>query len=173
MTIALYDISVASYLQILEGISGFLEKGRAHFTEAGVDLDTIVEARLAPDMHPFRFQVQQAVFHSLGAIGALKSGVLSLPGERPMLDYAGLQALVADAITALKAVSPEEVNERLGSEIVFNARGMERRFTAEGFVQTFSLPNFHFHAGMAYAILRSKGAPVGKLDFMGQLRLKG
>jgi hypothetical protein len=37
---------------------------------------------------------------------------------------------------------------------------------------TFSLPNFFFHASTAYGILRMKGLPVGKRDFLGQMRLK-
>ena len=41
-----------------------------------------------------------------------------------------------------------------------------------GFLQSFSLPNFYFHAATAYDILRSKGVPLGKRDFMGPLRLK-
>jgi hypothetical protein len=37
---------------------------------------------------------------------------------------------------------------------------------------TFSLPNFFFHASMTYGILRSKGVPLGKRDFLGRMRLK-
>jgi hypothetical protein len=46
-------------------------------------------------------------------------------------------------------------------------------FTAEGFLLSFSLPNFYFHATTAYDILRTKGAPLGKRDFLGALRMKG
>jgi hypothetical protein len=45
-------------------------------------------------------------------------------------------------------------------------------FTAVGFLLSFSLPNFYFHSTTAYDILRSKGAPLGKRDFMGALRMK-
>jgi hypothetical protein len=43
-------------------------------------------------------------------------------------------------------------------------------FTAETFILSFSLPNFHFHAVTAYDILRSRGVPIGKRDYEGQLR---
>jgi hypothetical protein len=36
------------------------------------------------------------------------------------------------------------------------------RFTAETFILSFPLPNFHFHAVTAYDILRSRGVPIGK-----------
>ena len=68
MAIALYDLSVANYLQTLGAVGGVLEKGLAHFTEKNVDLDEIVETRLFPDMLPLRFQLQSVAHHSLGAI---------------------------------------------------------------------------------------------------------
>ena len=45
-------------------------------------------------------------------------------------------------------------------------------FVAESFLLSFSMPNLHFHATTAYDILRMKGAPLGKRDYMGQLRMK-
>jgi hypothetical protein len=44
---------------------------------------------------------------------------------------------------------------------------------AEGFLMSFSLPNFFFHATRAYDILHHKGAPLGKRDFKGKMKLKG
>jgi hypothetical protein len=43
-------------------------------------------------------------------------------------------------------------------------------FTAETFILSFSLPNFHFHAVTAYDILRANGVPIGKRDYEGRLR---
>ena len=53
-----------------------------------------------------------------------------------------------------------------------NCRDIKIPFTAEGFLLSFSLPNFYFHATTAYDILRSKGVPIGKRDFLGRMRLK-
>jgi hypothetical protein len=36
----------------------------------------------------------------------------------------------------------------------------------------FALPNFYFHAAMAYAILRHNGVDLGKIDFLGQVNLR-
>ena len=83
-----------------------------------------------------------------------------------------MQALIADTRDALQKLAPEEINSREGADVVFQVRDSKRLFTAEGFLMSFSLPNFHFHATTAYNILRSKGVPLGKRDFMGALRLK-
>jgi len=56
--------------------------------------------------------------------------------------------------------------------VVFQMRDFKVPFTAENFILSFSLPNFHFHATTAYDILRTKGVPLGKRDYMGALRMK-
>jgi uncharacterized protein len=45
-------------------------------------------------------------------------------------------------------------------------------FTSKTFFLSFLLPNFHFHAVTAYDILRTRGVPVGKHDYEGQLRTR-
>jgi hypothetical protein len=173
MAIQLYDLSVANYLQTLAGVVGFLDKGLAHFTANGVDLDEVVETRLIPDMFPLRFQVQSIAHHSLGAIEGVKNGLFQPPPQGPAYDYRGLQKLVADAQEALQRVTPAEVNALEGKDVVFQLRDFKLPFTAEGFLLSFSLPNFYFHTTTAYDILRMKGVPIGKRDYMGQMRLKG
>jgi hypothetical protein len=156
----------------LGAVAGFLERARAHFTEKGTDLGEIVESRLFPDMFPFRFQVQSVAHHSLGAIEGVMKGLFSPPANLPELDYAGLQRLVADTRDALQRLKPAEVNACEGRDVVFQFRDRQVPFTAENFLLSFSFPNFYFHATTAYDILRTKGVPVGKRDFLGQLRLK-
>ena len=96
--------------------------------------------------------------------------------EWHLLEYEshrGLQKLVADARAGLEAMKPTEVNALEGKDVSFQFRDTKLPFVAEAFLLSFSLPNFHFHATTAYDILRSKGVPVGKRDYMGRLRLKG
>ena len=173
MTVSLYEICVPNYLQTLGAVGVFLDKAQAHFREGNVSLDEIVETRLYPDMLPFRFQIQSVVHHSLGAVEGLKVGVFRPPSGLPQHSYAELQGLVANAGEALQKVSREIVDARAGADMVFEIRGTKVPFTTEGFVLSFSLPNFYFHATTAYDILRSKGVPVGKRDYLGRMRLKG
>jgi uncharacterized protein len=172
MAIALYDLSVGTYLQTLGGVDGFLERGRAHFNDKKIDPNSILEARLIDDMLPFRFQIQAAAHHSLGAIRGALAGQFAPPASLQPLDYAGLQKLVSETREALQKVKPDEVNALEGKDVVFSVRDMRLPFTAQDFLMSFSLPNFYFHATTAYDILRNKGVPVGKRDFLGKMRLK-
>lgn len=173
MAFSLYDATVANYLQILGSVGDFLEKSLTQFKEKGIDPAEIVEARLAPDMLPLRFQIVSVAHHSRGAIEAAKNGVFTPSGGKPDLDYAALQALVTEARNELSVLTPEVVNALIGRDVTFKFGERSLQFTAEGFLMSFSLPNFFFHATTAYDILRNKGAPLGKRDFMGRLKLKG
>jgi hypothetical protein len=75
-------------------------------------------------------------------------------------------------VEGLKRLTAEEVNALEGRDMAFQFRDRNIPFTAETFVLSFSLPNFYFHATTAYDILRNKGVPLGKRDFMGRLRIK-
>ena len=172
MATSLYDLSVACFLETLCGVDGFLERGLGHFTANGVDPNELVEARLFPDMLPFRFQVQAVSHHSLGAIQGMQRGLFEPPANLAPLDYRGLQKLVADTREALQKLTPAEVNALEGRDVVFQIGNFKLPFTSEGFVLSFSLPNLHFHATTAYDILRMKGVPIGKRDYLAQMRLK-
>jgi hypothetical protein len=172
MATSLYDLSVANYLQTLSGVIGFLEEGLTHFQANNVDPNTIADTRLHADMLPFRFQIQSVAHHSRGAIEGVKSGVFQPPPPIPALDYAGLQKLVADTRDTLQRLTPAEVNAFEGKDVTFEMGSFKLPFTAELFILSFSLPNFYFHATTAYDILRMKGVPIGKRNFLGQMRLK-
>ena len=173
MAFSLYDASVANYLQTLGAVGGFLEKSLTHFREKGVDPAELVESRLTSDMAPLRFQIVSVAHHSRGAMEAAKNGVFVPPSGKTHMNYAALQALVTETHHELSALTPESVDALIGREVIFKVGERALPFTAEGFLMSFSLPNFYFHATTAYDILRHKGAPLGKRDFMGRLKLKG
>jgi len=172
MATSLYDLSVRSFLQTLGGVEGFLDRGLSHCMENNIDPEEVVETRLFPDMLPFRFQLQSVAHHSIGAIEGVRAGVFSPPGDMPPHDYRTMQKHVSDARAALQKLDPAEVNALEGKDVVFKFRNFEMPFTAENFLMSFSLPNFYFHSTTAYDILRQKGVPLGKRDFMGQMRMK-
>jgi hypothetical protein len=172
MAIPLYDLTVASYLQTLGAVSGFLERGLAHCRDNNIDPEEVVETRLYGDMLPFRFQLISVAHHSAGALEGVKAGAFAPPSEARPLNYVELQGLVAEARENLAKLTPAEVNALEGSDVTFQIRDFKLPFTAENFLMSFSMPNFYFHAATAYDILRSKGVPLGKRDFMGEMRMK-
>ena len=171
MSLSLYDLSVSSYLQTLGGVSNVLAKGRQYAEENGVELDDIVSYRLRDDMAPFSFQVISVWHHSLNAVKGLKEGLFQPPPKMGAMDYAGLQALVSDAMAGLQGESREAIDALVDTPMTFRMGSTEIPFTATNFILSFSLPNFYFHATTAYDILRVQGVPLGKMDYLGALRM--
>ncbi len=172
MAITLYDLTVPSFLQTIGAIAACLNKGLAHCQAHSIDPATLVDAKLAPDMLPLRFQIVSVAHHSLGALSAVKAGQFAPPGKTPPLTYADLQKMLADTQTGLQALTAAEVNGLEGGDVTFKIGDFTLPFVAEGFLTSFSLPNFYFHASTAYDILRNQGVGLGKRDFLGQMRLK-
>ena len=77
MTLSLYDAVIPSNLQILGSINGLLDKAEAFVRERSMAPETLIEARLAPDMLPFGYQVKSVAEHSRGGIEGVRGGNFS------------------------------------------------------------------------------------------------
>jgi hypothetical protein len=172
MAFSLYAATVPSYLQILGSVSGLLDRAQAFCAEKSIDPHQIIQARLADDMLPFAYQVKSTAVHSLGAIEGVRRGVFSPDMTAPPDSFPALKARIADTVAALEAIEATEVDAFVGRDMRFAFGDRHIDFTAEDFLLCFSQPNFYFHAATAYDLLRWKGVPLGKRDFMGRLRLK-
>ena len=172
MPISLYDAVVPSNLQILHAVDALLGKAEAFCAEHGRAESDLIDARLAPDMLPFGYQVKSCAAHSLGAIAGVRAGHFA-PDLTPWpTDFAGLHAAIQGAIAELTALDPAEFEALGENDTLFAFGEMKLPFTGANFLLSFSQPNFYFHATTAYAILRAQGVKVGKGDFMGMPRIK-
>lgn len=169
--ISLYELSIGSYKRILDASIGVLKKSEEHLNKNDQDLGDIVNMKLAPDMLPFSFQVNSIRHHSLHAAQGILKGVFGPPDPLPKMEFAGLINLLEEAKTQLKEINQEEIEQCCGKSVIFKMGSMEIPFTAENFVQSFSLPNLYFHYATAYDMLRIKGAPLGKTNFLGRMEI--
>lgn len=172
MAFSLYAAVVPSYCQILGAVAGLLSKAEGFCAENGVAPHDFVQARLAEDMLPFAYQVKSTAVHSLGAIEGVRKGVFSPDKTPPPEDFTALKTRIAETLAALEAIEPAEIDAFVGRDMRFTAGDRQLDFTAEDFLLSFSQPNFYFHATTAYDILRWKGIPLGKRDFIGNPRIK-
>ena len=172
MSFSLYAATVPSYRQILGAVSRLLDTAESFCAERGLTQHEIVQARLAPDMLPFAYQVKSTAVHSLGAIEGIRKGEFSPDTTPPPEDFVGLKARITETLAALEAIDAAEIDAFLGRDMRFVFGDRHVDYTAENFLLSFSQPNFYFHAATAYDILRWKGVPLGKRDFTGRTRTK-
>jgi hypothetical protein len=156
---------------MLDAVAGVLEKGASHAAEAGLDLQDVVMTRLRDDMMPFHFQVVSVAHHSWGAIQGMQKGEFRPPSFDLDKDYAGLQALIGEARDGLAGIDEAQLEALADQSLVFRLGKNEIPFTNRNFLLSFSLPNFYFHTTTTYDILRMRGVPLGKRDFIGQMKV--
>lgn len=172
MAFSLYAATVPSYRQILGGVAGVLHTAQTFCDHKGIAPAELIQARLASDMFPFSAQVKLTIGHSIGAIEGIRKGMFSPDTSPPPDSFAELGQRIDAALDALAAIEPAEVDGYLGRDMLFVFGERKLPFTAEDYLLSFAQPNFYFHATTAYDILRWKGLPIGKRDFIGGLRLK-
>ena len=166
MAVSLYDISISVFLRYLNNLSALLKKGETYADENSIPHSKILEARLAPDMKPFTYQIQRVSDTAKGfVVRVAGTDPVSMPDNETTFEE--LQARIAKTIEVLKGVSEESVNGKDESEIVLKMPKREYKFTGKSFVLDYAMPNFFFHVNMTYALLRKEGVPVGKMDYLG------
>jgi hypothetical protein len=165
LSLSLYEASIPPYVRMLKNLDAMLDKAVAHAKETGTDLAVYLDARLAEDMHPLPRQVQIASDAAKGAAARLARV------EAPVMPdvettFPELKERIAKTLAFLQTIKPEQVDgdEDRTIELTFPGRTMS--FTAKDFLFNFSVPNFLFHVTVAYSLLRSKGVPLGKMDFL-------
>lgn len=172
MTFSLYDAVIPSNLQILAALDALLDKAGVFAAEQGRAEANLIDARLAPDMLPFGYQIKSCAAHSIGGIDGVSAGSFS-PDMSPWpTSFAGLHDVLRSAISRLQAVDREALDAMIDTDTQFAFGETRMPFTGANFLLSFSQPNFYFHATTAYAILRAQGMKLGKRDFLGMPRLK-
>lgn len=164
MTASLYDASIPVFVNALTNMRAWLDKAAATKPEAD-----LLEARLAPDMHPLVKQFQIASDSAKGAAARL-AGETSPAMADTEASFADLRDRCDRTIAYLKGIDPARFADAATRPVELKLpNGQGWRFDGLTFLTGFALPNFLFHVTTAYAILRANGVDLGKGDFLQHL----
>ncbi len=166
MSLTMHSMAMDTFVPMLGTLSALLDKGAEQMKAKGLAPDTLVEARLAPDMFPLARQVQIAC-------DSAKSAAARLTGQEPpasednektlaelktrigrTLDYVG-----SIPSSAYEGAETRRVGFPLGNDFVLDMNGVQ-------YLRDWVLPNFYFHVVTAYDILRNQGVQIGKQDYL-------
>ncbi|ANY19568.1 hypothetical protein A6F68_01046 [Tsuneonella dongtanensis] len=171
MPLSLHAAYVPSALQMLGTARHLVDTAEKWCGESGCPEADLIGTRIIEDMLPFSYQVKCVAEHTQGSIEGIRKGVYSPDLNPPPDSFEALRTKLASAVEAMKALTEDEMEGFMGQPMRFEFRGNGMEFKAEDFLLSFSQPNFYFHCATAYDILRMKGVPVGKRDFMGRVRI--
>ncbi|QPC78024.1 hypothetical protein HYE68_008776 [Fusarium pseudograminearum] len=116
----LYDTAILSVIGILKSLLSILEKGKSHLDAKDLPHSTLLEARIAPDMHPLPYQVQVA--SNLAKFIAVR--IADIPNEvweDEEQTFAELQARIAKTIALLQGVKRESFDDKESVEITMRS----------------------------------------------------
>jgi hypothetical protein len=166
MTISMYSASVPVFKQLLSSLSNILIKA-ASGSNNEINPETLLHARLFPDMFDFTRQVQIATDFAKGVTARLAG--LDVPVyEDNETTFAELQTRVTKTLQFISSIPAEKIDGSEEREIITRpGTPKEKKFNGQSYLLHYGLPQFFFHITTAYAILRSKGIEIGKRDYMG------
>lgn len=173
MSLSLYEAFVPNCQQMVGALNNLIDKGEAFAKDNGLSDEDMIGARLAEDMWNLPWHVRSCWVHSAYVISLLPSGEFSPDFTQIPDSWDAMRAHVSATLEGLAMVTPEELEAVADSTIGFVLGGKRlMEFTGQNFLLSFSQPNVYFHATTFYDILRMKGVPLSKRDFMGVPRFK-
>ncbi|MDB4966146.1 MAG: hypothetical protein JWN44_1835 [Myxococcales bacterium] len=158
------------YAKMLHNLDLCLEKAIAHAKAKSFEVDTLVQARLAPDQYALDRQIQSAC-DSAKFSAAYLSGKQAPAHPDTEKTIAELRTRIKSCLAFLETVTAADVVGGEDRKVAPKWLG-GKWVKGDQFLVQASLPNFYFHVTTAYSILRHNGVDVGKMDFMGSLPLR-
>src|SRR3569832_740702 len=157
-----HEETIQEFSKTLDNLERWMEKAEAFAKEKGFEVDNLVKARLAPDAFAFDQQVQAACDQAKYAAAYLGS---KPPPSHPDTEksFAELHARVKKCRDFLATVNSADFSgseDRKVSPAWLGGAWLK----GKDYVNAVAVPNFYFHATMAYAILRHNGVTLGKQD---------
>ncbi len=166
----IYHTTVPVFKKNLKNLDALLVKAEAFVKEKGISEATLMDERLAPDMFPFKKQVQIVSDNAKGSTARL-AGIEIPVYEDTEVTFADLHARIQKTLAFLDTVSEASFDGAEDRQVTlpyFPGKHM----TGFDFTMEYAIPNFFFHFVTVYAILRKLGMDIGKQDYTGGLPLK-
>jgi uncharacterized protein len=165
-----YDLAITQFSKMLHNLDLILDKGAEFAKVKKIEMEVLLNDRLAPDQFNLIRQVQIAC--DSAKLGAARLGGKEAPvhqdNEKTLPE---LKSRINDVINYLKTFSTEDfkgADERKISQ----PRWEGKYLNGIEFLNQHAIPNLYFHITTAYSILRKNGVDVGKKDYLGEMPFK-
>lgn len=165
MTDTLSYIVKESAQQMFGAMAGILQKAADHARETGVEESVFLAHRFSPDMFALTRQVQIATAIAIRG-GTRLAGIEAVELEDTETSFAELIARCHKANEIVQGLDDDAINANARVSMEIPLGPMTVNWEGREYTSLFILPNLHFHATTAYALLRAQGVKLGKRDFL-------
>ncbi|KAH6625392.1 hypothetical protein C7974DRAFT_396016 [Boeremia exigua] len=169
---SLHAVALTPIILGLQNAAAVLRKGEAHAKANGIDSNDYLTARLHSDMGDLCFQVYRFTDSAKFIVERCSPSAPTISNPDVQKTFPELLERIQKTLEYVESIGPDAFEGREDEEVVLlmarNAPNgpAEVRLTAFNYVLQQAHPNFWFHVTTMYDILRSKGVPVGKTDFL-------
>jgi hypothetical protein len=153
------------FAKTLQNLEQWMDKATAYAKTKSFEVDVLAQARLAPDQYPFVRQVQSACDQAKYAAAYL--GGKQAPSHPDTEQRQRIQKCLS-FLETVQAKDFAGAEERKVSPPWLGGKWLR----GDDYLVHIALPNFFFHATMAYAILRHNGVDLGKMDYIGSMPIQ-
>ena len=163
---SLFD-AVPQFIKMLRNLDRWLVTATEYAKKKSFDAEVLLQARLAPDQYPLVRQVQIACDTvKLAASRLTGKDAPSHPDTEATL--AELHTRVRSVLAYLEQFTPRDFADA-AQRVITQPRWEGKVMSGADYFREHALPNFYFHTTHTYALLRHRGVPLGKRDYLGPL----
>ncbi len=162
--------AIRLFAKTLRNLEQWLDKAAEHAKVKSFEVDVLAQARLAPDQFGLVGQVQSACDQAKYAAAYLggKDAPSHPDNEQTIAD---LKQRIEKCLGFLETVQASDFAAAQDRKVAPPWLG-GKWLRGDEYLTHVAVPNFFFHATMAYAILRHNGVDLGKMDYIGSLPTK-
>lgn len=166
----IYELTVPQFMKTLKNLDAILDKAAAFADAKRIDMDILLNSRLAPDQFNLTRQIQIVCDTAKLAASRLtgKDAPVQEDNEKTLSE---VKARIQSVLTYLENFKPEDY-KNASHAVISQPRWEGKTLTGEQFAIHHAIPNFYFHVTTAYSILRHNGVEVGKKDYLGVMPYK-
>ncbi|HXJ34345.1 MAG TPA: DUF1993 domain-containing protein [Candidatus Eisenbacteria bacterium] len=162
-----HDDAIRLFAKTLKNVEQWMDKATAFAKARSFDVDVLANARLAPDAFSFARQIQAGCDQAKYAAAYL--GGKEAPSHPDTEQtFAELRERIRKCVAFLDTVQAKDLAGAGDRKVAPPWLG-GKWLRGDDYLMHVAVPNFFFHATMAYAILRHNGVELGKMDYVGSL----
>ena len=157
--------AIQLFAKTLGNLEKWMDKAESYAKDRGFEVDVLAQSRLAPDQYSFIKQVQSVCDQAKYAAAYLSGGKAPSHPDNEQT-FAELRQRIQKCVSYVQSI-PEKDFAGADQQKVAPAWLGGRWFRGSDYLVEMAIPNFFFHASMAYAIVRHNGVNLGKMDYIG------
>ena len=162
---ALYALTIPVFSGSLQNLGRIIVKAENYAEQNRIEFETLLSARLHPNMFTLLQQIQYACFLPVDFARHFSEE------EAPRVGYdetklGELKSSIGQTVKYLQTIKASRFRER-EHEMLPVFFDPKLGLPADTHAARITVPDFFFHVTTAYCILRHEGVPLEKSDFLG------